>query len=804
MKKPGKKFRLVSVVAFCLYGIAGCAQVTTVDSTPVDLDTLKKQLNGADRAENTRLDAARLLLRSGQEKALDILCDSLEDVANPVAQAAVARAIVAEDIEDESFVSPLVQMLRGTNLSVCEPAAEALAVFKGEKALAKLTDVASDKSVPVENRLVAIGAMGETLNRVLVGSLIKLVGDSDPVIRNAAAKSLERITRLRGFGKNKKKWEDWWKQYRDRPRLEWLEYAAGMLARRSISADEENSRLRKRLAEITRELYHASPTQQRTKILAEMLVDPVAEVRLLGIVLADNVMLESSDDLPKLKLSVRGMLDDDDSRVRKAAAILFASFGGKEAPARLTDRLRIESDPDVREGLFAALGRLKSASTIPSILEGIDTGDYSEASAASSALARILVDGGPVSEKIKEAVVAVLKKRMSKESGSESVELRESLLLAMGMLQDSSFREIMVEGLKDESAAIRRACITGLAGMDAVDVAPTISKLLDDADRGVRQAVIVALTNLDGKKFLKLLLRYTDPEVESDQAVRKQASDAVLAISKNLKSDDFPQVLEIVKKREKAHSLKIGILQCYIELLRKSGSSSLSGALYDLGGELLKAERPVEAAASLKEALDLVRREERPSPPAEGEIWQKYIDALLMAGDPGLGELLAKTESDEFVQVAVLRLKLHLGNAGKLLENPKVIPMMEAILEKAGKRISKEDTDYLAGKLKYIKKLQLKSDKEQVRKLLARIASHETSDDGKIAEQIVSMGKRAIRPLLEELKSAVSGQPTKPEMEKKIIELLRQIKSGLGEYPFNKNTAEKITTINSWLEKIPG
>ncbi len=768
----------------------------------VQFETLREQLSGPNRSPRTRLDAARHLLRSNNEKAFQFLRDALEDLTSPAAQVAVARAVVREGVESSTFIDPLVEMVSGANSTVRLPAAEALVIFDDDRAAERLIAVAADRKAARGCRLAAMEAMGEGVDRRFIGALIGFLKDPDTVIRSAAAASLQQLTHRDDFGTNWKKWNGWWSAHKDAPQGEWLASATRLLTRKNIFLEEENKRLRQRLVGATREIYNASPKQQRPKIIGEMLSDSLADIRLLGITLADTVILEDPNALPKLRLSIRGMLDDDDPRVRKSAALLYASCGGEETPGLLTQRLKKESNPGVRDGLFEALGRLKSPSTIPVILEGIRKGDDSEATAAASALIHILSNGDSLSEQMRRNAITSLKQRFAAVNTEGNAPLRESLFLAMGAVKDDSFKDIMREGLEDNSAAIRRACVTGLTGMDAVDAAPAIAGLINDEDRGVRQAAISALMDLDGRTFLKSILKRADSAVEPDQAVREQACEAILAIGKQLETEAFPPILEMLGKQEGVSSLTIGILQQYIDALRRSDSSKLPDALHRLGKALLDAKRPVEAERPLKEAFELAKRSDA-SVPSPVDIWNSYIDASLKAGDPNLGDIVADVEEDSLVAIAVGRLKGYVGDIKKL-ENPEIIPMLESVLQKVAERISNEDREYLAGRLQYLIKLRIAADRQQVQKLLSRLTPPEAADDDKSADQIVGMGKRALRPLLEELRATVLGEKSRPDREKMIVKLLRQIMSDLGEYPFGGSVDEKIKTIDAWLAGLSG
>ena len=796
MKKNG-----LIVVLLCSCFITGCSEVEPVETTYVGLDTVKEQLKGTQRSQGTRLEAAKTLLHSEHPGAIRILRVLLQDSTRPASQIAIADAMVMEGIEHDSFVLPLVAMIKGKDIAGRRAAANALVHFRSETAGNEIIRLASDVDLAIDHRLAVIHAMSESLNRKLISALIELLKEKNSVIRKAVVHSLEQITQLNGFGEDYAKWSKWWRKYKLWSRNEWLEYAAKTFSIKKTLVYEENVKLRKRLVTVARELYHTESKQKRIARLSQMFVDPLADIRLLGLTLADTVVMDDPELLSELKPLVISMLDDKSPNVRKSAVLLLTTCGGKDALGRLIDILEVEKSIDVRVGVYRALGRLKDSSSTSAVLKGISHGSDSEASAASNALGHIFSVSKSVSISNRLQIVMALKNRYIAASTKDdnTMILRESLLSTMGQFSANSFIDIMKQGLKDESAIIRRVCVVGLTKGADIANARAISELINDTDRGIRQVVISALMKLNGIKYINMILKHADVSVESDPVVRKQAADAVLVIAKKLKADEFPQVFSLLGKKPEGSELRIGLLQQYIALLRKTKPSLLPAALYEFGAELMKTGRSVEATAPLNEALDLVRKS-KPSKPTIDEIWTRYIDSMMISGDIELGTVIANCDSKDRIAIAVLRLKWYTGNI-KELDNLKNISMINEVLAKAGKHISDDDLVYLEGKLDLFQAKRLLTDLLYVQKLLSRISS-DGSPDAKSLDQIVKMGERALLPLLEDLKTSLAAKKIDTKMEKVIVDLVAKINSDMGKYPITGDLKTKQQTVDSWIGSL--
>ncbi|MBS2020094.1 MAG: hypothetical protein JST00_44955 [Deltaproteobacteria bacterium] len=85
----------------------------------------------------------------------------------------------------------------------------------------RLELIAMDASQPVQNRGLAIEALGETREPVAVPALMPLLDDPDRSVVDAVRMALIKISR-QDFGTSSEKWRAWWTANKERHRVEWL------------------------------------------------------------------------------------------------------------------------------------------------------------------------------------------------------------------------------------------------------------------------------------------------------------------------------------------------------------------------------------------------------------------------------------------------------------------------------------------------------------------------------------------------------------------------------------------------------
>jgi HEAT repeat protein len=770
---------------------------------------LAGQLKDPSRSPKTKQEAASLLLARNSPPAVAILREMLAARDNPGAQIAVAEAIAASPTEHREFVEPLLAVLRNGEPSVRAPAARALVRYRNFGVVEKLIALAKDVSVEGPIRAEVIAALASAPDKRTVEALVGLLEDPAPVVRSATAESLARLTNIRAFGDDPEQWKQWWQANKDKDRSAWLADLADSLARAKAALEADNIRLRERLARTVSDLYDATPDAQREAMLMDFLKDALGDVRLAGLRLVDRRIASNEPILPEVRSEVRSMLADGEGRVRQEAAILVASLADEEALKALLDRLVIEDSPQVREALLKALGQLRQAEALPAVLEEIGSRYENVSAAAAAALTRIAAKVPLDEAQRKWAMEAiVLRYKAIAAPTADGTSLREALLSAMGVVGDESFMPVLQEALKDPSAKVRLAATTSLAKVGKSTAAPALAALTADSDRGVRQAAIAALGTVGGKEHLPTILNLTHPAVESDAVVRQQAWDVVLAMLAGADEETMFSVADSLAARDDALAERIKVLQMLVDRLSPPRSTAtgsplrarkggrLAPAQRRLGAALMLANRPAEAAAQLGESYAAYASQRSAEAPV---VWEEWLDALLAADDPSYAAAMAgQADVDKKAFAAAL---------GKLMGRLSELEFQEKYLTvallagEALEHLSGHISDSQRGSLRQMadeaKAKQSALDEQKVAGLVPLLVGDDESAR-KASGELVAMSTRATQPLLAELRKAVTGESANPEVEKAIVEVLRQISPKLSGYDTSASTKVKLELIDTW------
>jgi HEAT repeat protein len=776
----------------------------------LELDTLTAQVADETRSAKTHREAARLLLQKEYPQAAEALRAFLDDPSLPHAQEAIAEALVEAEHMDRRYLDPLLDMLQGDEPSVRAAAARALVMHQNHGVSDKLIAIVRDRNQPQSVRLATLSAMQRLVSKPCARALIDLLRDPDPAICAAASDSLARLTSIRAYGADVALWEAWWRRNGAKDRAQWLAELADTFTRTQMTLQKENAELQERLVRAMQEFYNVSDKAQRPSILLNLLDDPIADIRLLGTTLAEQRISANEEISPDLRQRIRAILEDSDPRVRQAAALLEATLADERAVEALLGRLRIETVPEVRVGLLKALGTLKSLKALEVVLSEIRARNQAESAAAAEALARIVSQAPLVGEAKAQAAQTLMDRHRQAqtdnldENKKNAQALREALLRAMGVVGDPAAVEVLREALGDKAGTIRLAAITGLNRLNAVDTVESIRPLAEDSDRGVRQVAVATLAKLGGLASLDLLRKRIDPKVESDSAVRKEAQEGLLAVCRQADAPVAEGIVRSLEGRKEMADLYVQVLGMLVEKLRANRSDSLIDRLRRLGEALTDARHFEEAVPPLGEAYALAKAAAAQSPSAGSAletVWAEYARGLLQANDPKFATVLAERPdqdaSDSFQRgVKMLRARIEV-----LMAQARYLPaitLAEETLTQVSARLSAEQRSALKQAVAQAKTSQRDVDNKQVLTLLAKLQGGDSAVAKDAADQLKSLGDRAVPPLLEALRKSVSADSPDAQVENAILDLLKQLAPKLEGYNPTAAREQKLERIDAW------
>jgi len=768
----------------------------------LELRMFTGQLADPSRAAKTKVEAAELLLSRSYPQAAEALRKFLEDPANRMGQIAVAEAIASRGTGQQMFVDPLMAMLTGAEPTVRPAAARALAAYKTGGVADKLLAIAQDEKADKTVRLVTISALQRVLDRQAVDVLIQLADNHDLAIRNAAAESLAKLTNIRDFAGDPKKWKKWWSQNKTKPASAWLADLAESLAREKTRLEDENTELKTRLAAAMTDYYAATPAAMQDKLLIGFLKDPLPDVRLVGVRLTDRRVSTSGEVPEEIRAQLCAMLADDDSRIRRATALLEANLGDPNAADLLLGRLKVEETPEVKQGLLTAVGQLKDPKVVGPVLKEVDSKDAPVAAAAASALARVAL-AAPLEGAIHDLAVKVLLARYA-DSSSSSVNgyapaLREALLTAMGTIADENFIPAMRSALADPAATVRLAGVKGLAQFRKPELADAVAGLAGDDDRGVRQAVLDALGLIAGARDLQTVLKRTEPAVEPDATVREKAWTVAMSILAKADAQTLAGVCDALADRLDAVSQRITLRQMLVASLRASKNNQWPAASRKLAVDLLAASRPAEAAPLLGQAYAACQAGKSPD---AREVYLEWVDALLKANDPLIFKAMADAAQEGEFPGVLEKVEKRIG---ELMADGKYAPailLAGEVIRQLSSRLSPAQAASFQKILDDAKARQLAVDRARVEQLAAQLQSADATTGKAAAAELKAMGNRAVGPLVEALRTIVAGAQPNPAAEKAIVDILVQIAPKLTGYDLAEAKALKLKRIDEWGKGI--
>jgi len=753
------------------------------------------QLADPARDTKTKFEAATMLLTRDHPAATKALVGFLTDKANRTAGVAVAKAIAGAGTGQQAFVDPLFEMLLDPDLAVHTAAAEALGTYKDPRTLKRLTTLVAKKNADPAVRLAAISTLARIPDRRSVDTLISLLDDDAEAIRMAASAALTKLTGIRSFGADAGRWGRWWQENKDKSRQQWLADLANSLARQNAALESRLELVRTRLRGVIGEWHAATPPANQPALVLTLLKDLLPEVRLIAVDLATEHVVAGEALAEGTVSQVHALLADESPAIRAAAAVLAGSMNGPEVVTVLMNRWDSETVAAVRTALIEALGKVRSPAAADLLLEAIAAEPENTAMAAAQALARV-AEKMPLGEDQLARAVTVIPTRYVR---SAAAELRQALLAAMRALAQKEFIPAMRSAVADTSAGVRLEAVRGLQNLNDVASAPQIAALVSDKeDRGVRQAAIAALGTFGDPAYLDPILQRTYSDVESDPTVRQQARETALALLSKTDSARVEAVIEALADREDARDFRIRLLRLLIER-RPEGSPQRLAARVKLAETLEATGRHGEAAVEFGKAYQAAAET-----PEAAKLWLAWVSALLAADDPACLTLIAERQATDPALFA--EAVKHLLQRLTALQAAKADPPLIELAEKARLLLSDHlpaaQLDLIGGMLTEARDRRRQADRVLVAQLVKDLANGNPAARAEANKKLLAMQKRAVAPLIEQLRLTVGAETPNAALEDAIAQLLAKLAPELTGYDLNAGAEQKLTVLDTWLKGL--
>jgi hypothetical protein len=505
--------------------------------------------------EQTRLDAATLLLFSDLSGARKELIQALRDDANPLARAAICQALVAarEDrrpvTNKAEFIEPLMVVIRTeTNPERAELAAQAILMLSYDDVQRQLEALVDDPNAPKIAVFNAIRAMKYQPDEQALLKLIGLAGRMDTAVSGESKKALSLIgidvpddpNGVRALIESLQ---------RKGPEA----FITNSLIMRNwlVSRENQNVELRLSLKSLEQhyldaldKLYNSqSDDKARTDYLAQQLAAAEPAVKLWALTRLDESQKGTGRNKlsDQIKTTLLGLIGNGEKRVRLKTANLLASMWDLNSSQQLLDQLRLEQDPDVRLAVFTALGSVcysGSQPTSPSkvseevrkktlelAMTFLRASDNDRVKAGADVIRKLLEQDGLKAEEVSSYLKALSERYRQAGANID----RGDLLGAMASLcsQRSVCRTeagklygpVFEIAMGDVVDAVRLAAIDGQVNVNRIEALRRLRKELGkDPSLAVRTKLLELFGDGGGSEDLDLLFPRMGQNGESDAA----------------------------------------------------------------------------------------------------------------------------------------------------------------------------------------------------------------------------------------------------------------------------------------------
>jgi hypothetical protein len=503
------------------------AQLANGKGSAVEIDTQlqlnKEALISKGSSEQMRINAANLLLFSGNPLARQILLDVLRQTENNPARVAVCKALAQtraarKSIENkDDFAEPLFDILTNGNSAMAKLAAEATLIFEYGHISERLEEIASKG--PLSARLNAVYALRLHPDIRAAIKLLGLLDDSEGQVAAAAESALRSLGIPTGQDRESRK------EIVGELKREGL---GAFLRDRLIQQEAEMRKLeaelnlwrQRYLSEVDKRYDAISDDAAKDKFLAEHLSGTDTIVKLWAL---DELRQRRTGSI-KLKLSVElediliGLISDRTREVRLNTANLLSLMGELNSAQRLLEQLNIEEDDEVRLELFVALGEACFYASLPDAVTKVPNEvrkqalDWAakylseqeprKARKGADVVRKLLEQDGLTADEV-DRYLGLLAEKYKQQQNEADGTLRAELLSAMaGLCAERSvcraqavkrFRLLFDEALKDDKGLVRQAAVEGLIYIDKAGALQKLRKgFVDDPSDIIRRLIDLA------------------------------------------------------------------------------------------------------------------------------------------------------------------------------------------------------------------------------------------------------------------------------------------------------------------------
>jgi len=481
--------------------------------------------------------------------------------------------------------------------------------------------------------------------------------------------------------------------------------------------------------------------------------------------------------------------------VYAAVAEALAAWREQSAGPVLLARLAKETVPETRAALAAALGSLRVAKAVESLVAMLDARDQTEVVGAAVALGQIGDRDGGEPEAVKKALDPLV--RLARKAGPPAV--RESACLALSKMAAPSAEKVLAAALDDPEPSVRYAAAQGLGNLDEVG-GKTVTALvarLQDKDKGVRQAVAAALAQVGAEEAAAEMAARLKPGVETEPAVRNALWDAIGALAEDASSPDLAESLgdvffarggpDAAEEMQRAAEL-YQVALAKIPAAERSGQQAVS--LYEkLVDAHVAAGTPERAVPTLRQLIVLTPAENLP----RLRELNRQLGFILLAKDPCTDSVppLAAAMKGADAEARAAILDAVRDRAGALLEAEKPVAALDLVVALERARPDAGET---------LKALHAKAADAALAAVLLRLEGTEEEAAAATAT-LKKIGVSAAAHLLDVLERAARKEQT--PLERRTLDALEAV-TGRSDHGYDPDAPlkDRLQRIEAWRKML--
>jgi len=438
-------------------------------------------------------------LINAQEPLVKILADrkEREDI-----QISVIKAF--SFTKDDRATDVLITLLDSESVLLQSAAAEALGGLRTKKSIHTMSEAMLSPRQSLTTKILLAKALGNTNDRDTVESLIKMLAVDDPGLRQAARKSLEKVTK-QGGDNDSAWWKDWWNRNKSKTREQWLEDIVLKQEENTRQLEAKLEQLRLEVSQKSIKLLETRTDKSDPKVLMDALKSEYPDVRIF----AAKELAKSKE--PSVVDALIEAASDKQEEVRIDVVQRLGEIGDERAVKPLINALDDESLV-VREKAARSLGLLKKSEAVEPLISTLNSN-------ANPLIMCAIIDAlGQIGDgKAVDPLLAFLLHPESK--------IRECAAASLGGIHNARAIEPLTAALSDEQERVRWYAADSLGKIGDPVCVDALMKLLTDKSARVRESAVTALGQIGNQPAIEALIKSTQ---DVDKRVSEQASESLI------------------------------------------------------------------------------------------------------------------------------------------------------------------------------------------------------------------------------------------------------------------------------------